>query len=344
MKPALFKLCLIVVVAALAGCGKEEPPPQSPNGLPAKTVTSGPSPGSATAITTDELDKVAKSSKPYKLALVVKTRNNPFFDPMIKAFEAEGKALGATVVVQAPPQEGDTEKQFSMVANVVATGVDAILVAPADSKGIVPALKKAQEKGILVVNLDNRVDTETAGSAGLSLGGYVGADNEAGGKLAAEEMLKALNGTGKVAILEGIRGVDNAEARKRGFESAVQGKLDVVARETGEWETQKAYGKFQSILAANKDLTGVFCANDNMALGALKAIREANRKGQIVVIGYDNIKDVQPYLQSGEMLATIEQHPDLMGRYGARMAVGMLSGTIPKGREYLVSLEVIKKK
>ena len=83
-------------------------------------------------------------------------------------------------------------------------------------------------------------------------------------------------------------------------------------------------------------------ANDNMALGAIKAIYEAGKKGKLSVAGFDNIPDVQPYLKSGELYATIEQHPDLMGKYGARMAVGVLNGGTEKGREFLVPLEVIK--
>jgi ribose transport system substrate-binding protein len=226
------------------------------------------------------------------------------------------------------------------VQDETAKGVQAILVTPADSKGIVPALKQAQDKGILVINLDNRVDKPTAAAAGLTLGSYVGADNEAGGRLAGETMVKRLGGKGKVAILEGIRGADNAEARQRGFEQGIAGKLTVAAADSAEWDTQEAYTKFQSLLAAHPDLNGLFCANDKMALGALKAIQEAGRKGKIAVIGYDNIPDVQPYLQDGELAATIEQHPDLMGRYGVRMAVGVLSGAVPRGREYLVPLEV----
>jgi ribose transport system substrate-binding protein len=337
-------LAYTLLVGLTFGCGKEEsaPPivpgnPPGGNGATSASSTGGP-------ITTTDLDKVVVAAMRYKITLVVKTRNNPFFDPMIKAFEAEGKVINVKTDVQAPPQEGDTEKQFSIVDNIVAKGADAILVTPADSKGIIPALKKAQEKGILVVNLDNRVDKSIADSAGLKLGGYVGADNEQGGKLAGEEMVKALGGKGKVAIMEGIRGVDNAEARKRGFESGVAGKLEIIARETGEWETEKAYAKFQSILAAHRDINGVFCANDNMALGVLKAISESGMKGKIKVIGYDNIKDVQPHLNSGAMLATVEQHPDFMGKYGLKMAVGILNGIVPKGKEYLVSLDVIKKK
>jgi ribose transport system substrate-binding protein len=331
-----------LVILATGGCGKEEGTSTTPSGGAPPTTSAGTVPAPV-VMTTAELDSVATAPRKYKLVLVVKTRNNPFFDPMIRAFETEAKALGCEFETQAPPQETDTEKQSNMVDTITARGADAILIAPADSKGIVPALKRAQEKGILVVNLDNRVDKATADHQGVALGGYVGADNEEGGKLAGAAMLEALKDTGKVAVLEGIRGTDNAEARKRGFEQAVQGKLEIVAKDSAEWDTQKAYAKFQAMLAAHPELNGVFCANDNMALGVLKALQEAGKQGKLAVVGYDNIADVQPYLKSGEMVATIEQHPDLMGKYGARMAVGVLSGSVPKGKEYLVTLEVKKK-
>jgi ribose transport system substrate-binding protein len=325
-----------------AGCGREETAPSAPANGPAASNTPASAPQTS-AITTADLDKVGKAAKAHRLALVVKTRNNPFFEPMIRDAEAAAKALGVELDVQAPAQETDKERQFAIVQDLTARGVEAILITPADSKGIVPALKQAQERGALVINLDNRVDVPTATAAGVTLGGYVGADNEEGGRLAGKAMVEALKGGGKVAVLEGIRGTDNAEARKRGFTEAVQGSLQIAASDTAEWDTQKAYAKFQSMLAANPDLKGLFCANDKMALGAIKAIQEAGKTGQIVVIGYDNIPEVQPLLKSGALHATIEQHPDLMGSYGVKMAVGLLSGGVPKGRELLVPLEVITK-
>ncbi|MBM3495887.1 MAG: sugar ABC transporter substrate-binding protein [Armatimonadetes bacterium] len=314
----------------LVGCARERP-----------RVAEPPKPAQAEKIGTADLEAVTKATKPHKLALVVKTRNNPFFDPMIKAAEAEAKRLGVSLEVQAPPQESDKELQFSIVENLTAKGVDAILIAPADSKGIVPALKRATEKGVLVINIDNRVDGPAASSGGLTLGGYVGADNQEGGRLAGQAMLGYLGGFGEVAVLEGIRGADNAEARKRGFEGSVSGSLQIVAKDTAEWDTQKAYAKFQTMLAAHPDIKGLFCANDKMALGAMKAIEESGRKGRITVIGYDNIPEIGPYLAAGDLKATIEQHPDLMGRYGVLMAVGILEGSVPRGREFLVPLEIV---
>lgn len=341
-----LKIAGVFVAFALAGCGKEPEAITPPAPAPVATSATQSAPvsvaGKSSALTTAELDKVAKPTKPVKLALIVKTRNNPFFDPMIKAAETQAKAMGVTLEVQAPAQESDKERQFALVQDVTARGANAILITPADSKGIIPALKQAQAKGVAVINLDNRVDAASAQAAGVQLGGYVGANNEAGGTLAGEVMVEILGGKGKVAILEGIRGADNAEARKRGFTSAA-GKLGIVASDSANWDTAQAYAKFQSIMAAHPDLNGVFCANDKMALGAIKAIREGGKKGKITVVGYDNIPDVKQYLQSGEMAATIDQHPDLMGRYGVQMALGVLDGKLQKGGELLVPLEVIRK-
>jgi len=328
-------IALAVSALAVAGCGKEEKPAAPVSG-------SAPAARAAEMVTGPDLEKVARAPRPFRLALVVKTRNNPFFSPMIREAEAQAKALGVELDVQAPPQESDKELQFSAVQNLVARGVDAILIAPADSRGIVPALMAAQQKGVVIINLDNRVDSQAAQKAGLALGGYVGADNESGGRLAGEAMAATLSGKTKVAILEGIRGADNAEARRRGFESSA-GKLEIVSRETAEWDTEKAYTKFTTVLAAHPDLGGLFCANDKMAIGAMKAIAEAGRTKAIRVVGYDNIPDVKKYLASGAMTATIEQHPDLMGRFGVMMAVGVLTKSIPAGREYLVPLEVVNR-
>jgi ribose transport system substrate-binding protein len=331
---------VLAAALAMAGCGPERPaaPPSQ-----ARPATSG---GTETArvLTQAELDAVPKASRPYKLVLIVKTKNNPFFLPMIAEFERAAKEMGVQAEVQAAAQESSYEQQVALVQAEVGKGAQAILITPADSKALVPALKQAQDKGVLVINLDNRLDPATAQAQGLQLGGYVGADNEAGGKLAGDAMIAALNGTGKVAVIEGIRGVDNAEARKRGFEAAVAGKLQIVDEQTGDWETEPAHAKSQAVLAKNADLAGIFCANDKMAIGAVQAVKEAGRSGKVRVVGYDNIPTVHGLLASGDVTATIEQHPDLMGKYGVRLAVGILDGKFTRGGEFLVPLEVVRGK
>lgn len=339
LRTAIASFTAIATAFALAGCG-----PEKPNSEPTPPHDGPVQPGATTAhavLTVAELDAVPKASKPYKIVLIVKTKNNPFFKPMIEQFEATAKELGVDADVQAAAQESSYEQQVSLIQTEASKGVQAILVTPADSKALVPALKQAKEKGIVVVNLDNRLDPESVKSQGLALDGYVGADNEAGGKLAGEAMVSALSGKGDVAILEGIRGVDNAEARKRGFEAAVQGKLNIVDRQTANWETEQAYAKTQAILAKSASLAGIFCANDKMALGAAQALKEAGKSASVKLVGYDNIAEVKPLLQARTMAATIEQHPDLMGKYGVRLAVGVLDGKVARGAEFLVPLEAI---
>jgi ribose transport system substrate-binding protein len=333
---------VFLALLVLAGCGKEQPEATAPAN-PATEAASSESPAApASAVTLETLDAVGAAKKPFKIVLIVKTRNNPFFKPMIESFEATVKKLGATPEVQAPPQEMDKEKQFALVQDEIGKKVDAICIAPADSAAIVPALLEAQKKGIVVINLDNRVDAKAASEQGLHLSGYVGADNEAGGVKAGEAMVEALKGSGSVAVVGGLAGAENAEARKRGFMAAVKGKLNVVDTEIADWDTEKAYQKTQSMLAAHPGIQGVFCANDKMAVGAMKAISESGKTGKVAVVGYDNIPDVQPALKSGALYATIEQHPDRMGEYGAKMAVGLLNETVPAGGEILVPLETMK--
>lgn len=336
-----FRVSIMLLTLAIAGCGPEKPS-QPTIASPATTATAPTANAPALmSVTQAELDGIGRASKPYKLVLIVKTKNNPFFIPMIKAFEDTAKELGAQAEVQAAAQEASYEQQVALIQAEVGKGVQAILITPADSKALIPALKLAQETGVQIINLDNRLDAASVKTEELKLGGYVGADNETGGKQAGEAMLAALNGTGEVAVIEGIRGVDNAEARKRGFESAVAGKLKVVDEQTGGWETEAAHAKTQAIVAKHPNLAGIFCANDNMAIGAIQALAESGKKGKIRVIGYDNIPTVAAKLTSGDLTATIEQHPDLMGRYGVRMAIGLLDGKLKPGREFLVPLETI---
>lgn len=335
-------LWLPAIAVILVGCGKETtPPPAASTGPNTKPVAANAQP---VAVSESQLDAVQKATKPYKMVLIVKTKNNPFFIPMIKAFEDTARELGVAAEVQAAAQESSYEQQVALVQTEVSKGANAILITPADSKALVPALKKAADAGVLVINLDNRLDPETVKAQNLALGGYVGADNVMGGEKAGLALLEALGGKGKVAILEGIRGVDNAEARKKGFELAVGQRLKIVASETGEWETEKAYNKTLAILAAHPDLNGIFCANDNMAIGAMKAISEKGKKGLIKVVGYDDIPAVTDAINSGEMSATIEQHPEYMGKYGVRMALGILDGSVPKGGELFVALETIHRR
>jgi ribose transport system substrate-binding protein len=264
-----------------------------------------------------------------QLALIMKARTNPFFHTMEVGAMREADKLGAKLLVMSVDRETDFAKQGGLVENAMSQGVDAILIAPADSKAIVSPLLDAQRKGIRIINLDNRIDPAAAKTAGLKVETFIGPDNAEGAYKATQYLIQLIGGAGDVAMLEGIRGVDNAEQRKRGFERAVgeaKNKVKVVAMETGDWMTEPAQRAMDGILARCPNLKGVFCANDSMALGAIQAVAGAGKAGKIFIVGYDNLKAAQDAILAGKMQATIEQHPDVMGAKAVEAALKILRG------------------
>ncbi|HPN35507.1 MAG TPA: substrate-binding domain-containing protein [bacterium] len=274
------------------------------------------------------------------LALIMKTLSNPFFIKMGQGAQRAADSLSVPLLIGTVAQEIDINQQISLVEDMIVQGVKAILIAPVDSKAIVPVLVKAQAQGILIINLDNRIDADAAAASGLRIASYVGVDNEEGGRMSGAYLVQLLGGKGRVAMLEGIRGVDNAEARKRGFLKSLQGTgVELAASQSANWLQDQALDVFSNMLQANPDLDGLFCANDMMALGAIQALRQAGKSGQVRVTAFDNIEAARLALREGVLHATIDQHPELMGYYGVVIAREALAGRVT--REKLVPLELI---
>lgn len=274
------------------------------------------------------------SSDRPRVALIMKARTNPFFHTMELGAQRAAKEHNVELMVSSVDRETDFAKQGGLVENAISQGVDVILIAPADSKAIVSPLLKAQRQGIKIINLDNRIDPAAAKSVGLEVATFIGPDNAEGAYKVTKHLIKLMGGKGKVALVAGIPGVDNGEQRKAGFYRAVKetdGKIKVVAEESADWMTEPALKKMNGILARHPDITGVFCANDSMALGAIQAIESAGKTGKIYVAGYDGIKAACDAILAGKMHGSIEQHPDLMGERGVETALKLLAGeSIPQ--------------
>ncbi len=254
----------------------------------------------------------AADNKPV-VGLVMKSLANEFFQNMMIGAEEHAKARGDyTLVAVGMQNETDFESQINAVENFITQGVDAIVIAPADSRAMVRPMKRAVEAGITVVNFDVALDAEAKKQQGLELA-FVGPDNRGGAKLAGDALGKALGAGGKVVIIEGNPGADNANERRLGFEASVaEYKLDLLDSRTAYWETEQANQVFSAMLTANPDIQGVMAANDSMALGVVKALESAGRK-DIIVVGFDNIPAVAPMIADGRILATVDQ-------FGTRMA------------------------
>jgi ribose transport system substrate-binding protein len=255
----------------------------------------------------------AADKKPV-VGLVMKSLANEFFKSMEEGAVKYATADGTfTLIPVGMNSETDIDTQISAMENFITQKVDIICVAPADSVGLVAPVKKAIKAGITVVNFDVKLDNKALKQAGIPNLVFVGPDNEEGAYLAGEELAKKLGKGGKVLIIEGNPGADNAKMRKAGFDRAAKhGGLKVLASMTAHWETEEANTLMTNLLTKYPDVQGVMAANDSMALGVVKALDAANLSGKVQVVGFDNIPAVQKLVKEGKVLATIDQFgPDM---------------------------------
>ena len=266
-----------------------------------------------------------------KIALLMKSLANEFFSTMAEGARKHqaAKPESYELIVNGIKNETDLAEQVNLVEQMVARQVNAIVIAPADSKALVPALKRAKDAGILVINIDNKLDPEALKEANLSVP-FVGPDNRAGAKMVGEALAKRLKAGDQVAIIEGIPTAYNGQQRRLGFEEAMKATgMNIVTVQSGNWEIEKANNVAAGILNEHGDLKAILCANDNMALGAAAAIAAAGKSGQVLVVGFDNIGAIKPMLTEGRVVATADQHADQLAVFGIEAALKILKGEAP---------------
>ncbi|APZ94425.1 sugar ABC transporter substrate-binding protein [Fuerstiella marisgermanici] len=283
----------------------------------------------------------ATSSDAPRIAIVMKSLANEFFATMAAGAEEHQKQNSDKygLIVNGIKDETDLSGQVSLVEQMIAQQVDAIVIAPADSKALVPVLMRAQEAGIVVVNIDNKLDEEVLKSSDATIP-FVGPDNKAGAKKVGEHLAAAMQEGDKVAILEGIQTSFNGQQRKLGFEEALTAaKLEVVASQSARWEMSIANQTAAGMLTAHPDLKAILACNDNMALGALAAVKEADRLAGVKIVGFDNISAVRQAIELGEILATADQHGDQLAVFGIEYALEAIeTGKAPGDKETPVDL------
>ncbi len=294
-------LLLLTLFALLCGCANNAGTASSTSGEPA--------------------------AKKPRIALIMKSLANEFFSTMADgAKQHQAKhADDYDLVVNGIKDERDLSRQVALVEEMVSSGVEAIVIAPADSKALVPALRRAQQAGVVVINIDNRLDAEVLAQEGISIP-FVGPDNKAGAKKVGDYLASKLNEGDAVVMLEGIRTSYNANQRREGFELAMQqAGVTIVDSQSAEWEMSKANTIASSMLSEHPEIRAILAANDSMALGAIAAVKSAGRTGEIMVVGFDNISAVQQAIREGKVLATADQHGDRLAVYGIEAALEMLA-------------------
>lgn len=289
----------------------------------------------------------SESHKKPRVALIMKSLSNEFFKTMEDGARAHAAAHPADYELRASgiPNEQDVSGQIKLVNDMIGQKVDAIIIAPADSKSLVPVCKKAVDAGIIVINIDNQLDVDTVKQNNVSIP-FVGPDNRKGARLAGEYLAAKLNAGDEVIIVEGLPTAFNAQQRRAGFEDAIaSGKLKLGASQTGKWETDEARKVVSSLLPGHKELKAILCANDSMAIGAAAALRVADRN-DVLIVGFDNIKAVQELIKQDRVLCTVDQHGAQIAVFGIQHALDILAkrttGTDKDTPVDLVTKETLK--
>lgn len=281
------------------------------------------------------------TESPSTVALVMKTLTNPFFVNMERGARRAAAEFGIDLMVKTAAEETSIEQQVGIVEDLVRQEVDAIVIAPGDSVELVPVLKTASDAGIVVINIDNRLDPEFSASAGLVGVPFISVDNRAGARNSADHIVAMTEGEGKALIMEGIRGALNAEHRKQGALEAFDAaeNISVVAMESANWKIEEGYELMKRWLEEYPDATLLFAANDMMALGALNAIDEAGRD-DIRVAAFDALEQAREAIRANRLDATIDQRADRQGYLGVEFAVRALKGeSLPA--ETLIDTELV---
>jgi len=263
------------------------------------------------------------------VGLVMKSLANEFFKTMeegARKFAAEDGTF--ELIPVGMNSETDIDTQVAAMENFVVKKVDLIVVAPADSVGMVTSVKKAIDAGITVVNFDVTLDKQALKKAGLPEDFlFVGPDTAVGAEMVGDHLGETLGKGAKVIIIEGNPGADNAKQRKEGFMRSVDKfGLKLLDSKTAHWETEEANTLMTNLLTKYPDVQGIMCANDSMALGVEKAIAAAGKTGKIQIVGFDNIGAIQNLIKDGKVLATIDQFGPEMAANAIKVGMKIMKG------------------
>lgn len=253
-----------------------------------------------------------------KIGMVLSTMNNPFFVSMKDGAEKKAKEMGYQLVVL--DSQNDASKERSNVEDLIQQGVAALIVNPTDSDAVKNSIQVANDNKIPVITLDRKAN-------GGDVACHIASDNVKGGSMAAQFILDNLKKDNIKAVeLQGLPGASATRDRGQGFHNVMDGKsnVKVVASQPADFDRQKGLSVMENIIQATPDFDVVFAHNDEMALGAVKALKAANKKA--MVIGFDGNEDAQTAIKNGEMTATIAQQPDLMGQMAIDQASKIIKG------------------
>lgn len=252
------------------------------------------------------------------MALSVSTLNNPFFVQLKQGAQAEAKAQGIDLTVT--DAQNDASQQANQIQNFTSQNVKTIIINPVDSDASGPSVRAANKAGIPVLAADRTVNK-------ADIATLVASDNIAGGRLAAKTLAEQLGGKGRILILQGTAGTSASRERGQGFAEGLKAYpgIQVVAEQPADFDRTKGLDVTANLLQAHSGIDGIFAENDEMALGAVKALGSKAGKS-VKVVGFDGTPDGLKAVQKGTLAATVAQQPKELGTMAVQNAIKLAKG------------------
>jgi len=346
MKRIALLLLVAVMIAALVGCAQPaEQPAQSEAPAAPAAETKAPEATQAPAATEAPASEEPASQYKYpgavgkKATMILKDLTNPVWLEAREGGLAAAEEYGMDLEVVAPIESNNNEEQIALVQQVIAQKKDILIMCPADSTGIVPAIEEVNAANIPVINLNTKINTD---SGTVHYETFVVADNTICGTLCAEELVRLAGEEGEAVILEGPSGgqvtIDLSNAAQAVFKKYPNIKL--VDIQNAKFDRATAFNTTQNLLQAHPNLKIIFSCNDEMALGAVEALKEAGKLDQVVVGGIDGNQDALKAIKEGTMEVTVYKNFWLQAYTAVEAAAKFLDGQ-KLDEKILVELEAV---
>lgn len=285
---------------------------------------------SSTATVGSKTKSVVGAKKPYNIAVIIKATDSDYWQTLVKGAQAAQKKNPADIkiTVYGPPSESDIDKQVSILENVISQKPDAIVIASTSSDATVPAIKKAASQGIPVITCDNQVHTDVVKS-------FLRTDNVKAGRYAAQTMVNAWKTTNinpenkKVIVISSMAGVQVLIDRDNGFKEEIKKlvpSIKIMQTQYVNNDVSKALATSENVIAANKDLIGIFADNNHSGDGVARAIIEKKCQNSVFGVSFDTDEEEINAVKSGALKGTVVQDPWLMGNQGVQYAVQCIEG------------------
>ncbi len=263
-----------------------------------------------------------KGSGKRQIAVIPKGTTHVFWQSIHRGALKAGEEAGVEIFWNGPDREGDREKQIQIIEDFITQKVSGIVLAPNDSKALVPIVERIASKGIPCVIIDSAIDTDKYVS-------FVATDNYQGGVIAARRMAEILDGKGKLIVVKYAPGSASTTKRENGFLETIQKEfagIEIVDAKYGMDTVETSLQATEDLLMKNAEVDGLFACNESTSVGALRALQSQQRAGEVKMIGFDAGKLLIEGVKSGDIDSLVVQNPTKMGYEGVKTLIAKLEG------------------